>query len=130
MLADPGRGASGASSGDASAATQQIRKLAAEAEAWVRCDSRGWPFAFASICDVLGLNVDAARARFLASPEHPASGWAGGATRGQRAIGAAGACLVPQRGGHEDHRRPDARAPSWRTGSGRETGAGVGVRVA
>jgi hypothetical protein len=41
------------------------RKLAAEAEAWVRCDSRAWPFAFASICDVLGLNVNAARARLL-----------------------------------------------------------------
>ena len=42
------------------------RKLAAEAEAWVRSDSREWPFAFASICDVLGLDVDAARARLLA----------------------------------------------------------------
>jgi hypothetical protein len=44
--------------------------LAAEAAAWVRCESRAWPFAFASICDVLGLDVDAARARFLASGEH------------------------------------------------------------
>ena len=42
------------------------RKLAAEAETWVRSDSREWPFAFASICDVLGLDVDAARVRFLA----------------------------------------------------------------
>lgn len=41
------------------------RKLAAEAEAWVRCDSREWPFAFAYICDVLGLDVDAARVRLL-----------------------------------------------------------------
>jgi len=41
------------------------RKLAAEAEAWVRCDNREWPFAFASICDVLGLDVDATRARLL-----------------------------------------------------------------
>ena len=48
-----------------------IRKLAAEAEAWVRCDSREWPFAFASICDVLGLDVDAARARFLPDGEYP-----------------------------------------------------------
>lgn len=47
-----------------------IRKLAAEAEAWVRCDSREWPFAFASICEVLGLDVDAARARFLADGEY------------------------------------------------------------
>jgi hypothetical protein len=45
------------------------RKLAAEAEAWVRSDSREWPFAFASICDVLGLDVDAARARLLADTE-------------------------------------------------------------
>jgi hypothetical protein len=44
--------------------------LAAEAEAWVRCDSREWPFAFASICDVLGLDVDAARTRLLAHEEH------------------------------------------------------------
>lgn len=51
-----------------------IRKLAAEAEAWMRCDSREWPFAFASICDVLGLDVDAARARFLAAGEHRTSG--------------------------------------------------------
>ena len=45
------------------------RKLAAEAEAWVRSESREWPFAFASICDVLGLDVDAARARLLADRE-------------------------------------------------------------
>ena len=49
-----------------------IRALAAEAEAWVRCESREWPFAFASICDVLGLDGDAARARLLADGEHPA----------------------------------------------------------
>lgn len=42
-----------------------IRKLAAEAETWMRCDSREWPFAFASICDVLGLDVDATRVRLL-----------------------------------------------------------------
>ena len=51
-----------------------IRKLAAEAEAWVRCDSREWPFAFASICDVLGLDVDAARARFLADGQNRTGG--------------------------------------------------------
>jgi len=42
------------------------RKLAAEAEAWVRSDSREWPFAFATICDLLGLDVETSRARFLA----------------------------------------------------------------
>jgi hypothetical protein len=51
-----------------------IRTQAAEAEAWMRCDSREWPFAFASICDVLGLDVDAVRARFLAAPEQRTGG--------------------------------------------------------
>ena len=46
------------------------RQLAAEADAWVRCDSREWPFAFASICDVLGLDVDATRACFLADGKY------------------------------------------------------------
>lgn len=50
------------------------RKPADEAKAWVRCDSREWPFAFASICDVVGLDVDAARARFLAGEEHVTGG--------------------------------------------------------
>jgi hypothetical protein len=40
-----------------------MRALAAEAEAWMRCDSRERPFAFGSICDVLGLDVDATRAQ-------------------------------------------------------------------
>ena len=47
----------------------RTRKLAAEAAAWVGCDSREWPFAFASICDALGVDVDAARARFLGGGE-------------------------------------------------------------
>jgi len=47
-----------------------ILKAAAEAEAWVQSDSREWLFAFASICDVLGLDVEATRARLLA--EHGA----------------------------------------------------------
>ena len=48
-----------------------------EAEAWVRCDSREWLFAFASICDVLGLDADAVRVRLLTDAEHPAGrGWA------------------------------------------------------
>jgi hypothetical protein len=40
-----------------------------EAEAWVRCDSREWLFSFASICDVLGIDADAARLRLLTDPE-------------------------------------------------------------
>ena len=47
-----------------------VRKLAADADAWMRCDSREWPFAFASICDVLGVDVDAARASLLRTGEH------------------------------------------------------------
>jgi hypothetical protein len=36
-----------------------------EAEAWVRCDSREWPFSFANICDVIGVDADAVRVRLL-----------------------------------------------------------------
>ncbi len=43
----------------------RARALAAEAQTWMRSDSREWPFAFASICDVLGLEVDAVRTRLL-----------------------------------------------------------------
>src|SRR5262245_8156551 len=47
------------------------RKQAAEAATWVLSDSREWPFAFASICDVLGLDVGAVRARLLVDGECP-----------------------------------------------------------
>jgi len=43
----------------------RTRRLAAEAEAWVRSDSREWLFSFASICDVLGFDPDALRVRLL-----------------------------------------------------------------
>lgn len=46
-----------------------IQKVAAEAEAWVRSERRDSPFSFANICDVLGVDVDAARARLLDSRE-------------------------------------------------------------
>ena len=52
----------------------RARKLAAEAEAWVRWDGREWPFSFASICDVLGLDLDAARARLLHDEVHTPGG--------------------------------------------------------
>ena len=44
------------------------RRLAAEADAWVRCDRRGWPFSFVNICEVLGFDADEVRARLLTRP--------------------------------------------------------------
>jgi hypothetical protein len=44
----------------------RARRLGAEAEAWVRSDSRDWPFSFSNICDVLGFDADALRERLLA----------------------------------------------------------------
>jgi hypothetical protein len=41
------------------------RRLAAEAEAWVRSDDRTHLFSFANIIDVLGIDADAVRARLL-----------------------------------------------------------------
>ena len=49
------------------------RRLAAEAEAWVRCNRRDWPFSFVNICDVLGFDPDAFRERLLTT-ENDASG--------------------------------------------------------
>jgi hypothetical protein len=43
------------------------RRLAAEAEAWVHCDRRDWPFSFVNICEALGFDMDAVRARLLTS---------------------------------------------------------------
>jgi hypothetical protein len=46
----------------------RARRLAAEAEAWVRCERREWPFSFVNICEVLGFDVDAMRGHLLTSP--------------------------------------------------------------
>jgi hypothetical protein len=42
-----------------------IRRRAAEAEAWVRCDRGEWPFSYVNICEVLGFDPDAVRVRLL-----------------------------------------------------------------
>ncbi len=52
----------------------RTRRLAAEAETWVRSDCREWLFSFASICDVLGFDPDALRIRLLSRAGRPASG--------------------------------------------------------
>ena len=45
----------------------RVRRLAAEAEAWMRCEHRAWPFSFVNICEVLGFDAAAVRARLLMS---------------------------------------------------------------
>src|SRR5262249_10020480 len=49
------------------------RRRAVEAEAWVYCNRRDWPFSFVNICDVLGFDADAFRRRLLTS-KNDASG--------------------------------------------------------
>src|SRR5205814_10147137 len=46
------------------------RRLAAEAEVWVRSDRADWPFSFLNVCEALGIDVDALRSRLLI--RHPA----------------------------------------------------------
>ena len=46
------------------------RRLAAEAEAWVRCDRADWPFSFLNVCEALGIAVDAMRSRLLMRHHH------------------------------------------------------------
>ena len=43
----------------------RARRLGADAEAWVRSDSRDWPFSFVNICEVLGFDADRFRKRLL-----------------------------------------------------------------
>jgi hypothetical protein len=104
----------------------RTRRLAAEAETWIRSECREWLFSFASICDVLGFDADALRVRLLANVKHPASG--GPAVRAEANApsprGAACAQL-PQREGTPERIAVDAaRAQARHSSSGRETGAG------
>jgi len=47
------------------AARRRQQRLYIEAYRWVASDSHGWPFAFASLCDLLELDSDAVRARLF-----------------------------------------------------------------
>ena len=37
------------------------RRLATEADTWVCCGRRGWPFSFVNICDTLGFDIASLR---------------------------------------------------------------------
>jgi len=52
----------------------RARRLAAEAEAWVRSNSRDWPFSFVNLCEVLGFDPDAFRRRLLTTANDPSDG--------------------------------------------------------
>jgi hypothetical protein len=57
-------------------------RLAAETREWFASDEQGWPCAFVAICDVLGLDPDAVRARVLpASPRLDRRPWLHAALR-------------------------------------------------
>jgi hypothetical protein len=47
--------------GGARSGTEERRAIAHEAERWFASDSRAWPFAFCTLCDVLGLDVGRVR---------------------------------------------------------------------
>jgi hypothetical protein len=62
-----------------------VRRLAAEAEAWVGCDRADWPFSFVNVCDALGIDVDAMRSRLARA--HGRSRREGGDTGTRRSAG-------------------------------------------
>lgn len=45
----------------ANASGEERRAVAREAEHWFESDSRAWPFAFCTLCDVLGLDAERVR---------------------------------------------------------------------
>jgi hypothetical protein len=111
----------------------RTRQLAAEAETWVRADCREWLFSFASICDVLGIDADALRARLLpTNVDHPESG--GRAVRAEAdepsTRGRDVTRLLPQRGSRRGAIAVDtAREPTRRSVRGAGTAFGVGART-
>lgn len=44
----------------------RARRLAAEAEAWVRSNRRDWPFSFLNVCEALGFDAHGFRNRLFA----------------------------------------------------------------
>ena len=111
---------------------RRTRRLAAEAETWMRSDCHEWLFSFASICDVLGLDADALRARLLlTNVEHPANG--GRAARAEADEPPSRSRdvtrLLPQRGSTRGSIAVDtARQPTRCSVRGGQTGSGFGVR--
>ena len=87
------------------------RRLAAEAEAWVHCDRGDWPFSFVNICEVIGFDVDAVRARLLTSQR-------GAARRSRRRVYVPSELTRPEPRGY-----PGATTP-------REGRMGIGAAVA
>ena len=45
----------------AAANGEERRTAALEAERWFASDSRSWPFAFCTVCDILGLDINSVR---------------------------------------------------------------------
>jgi len=110
----------------------RTRRLAADAEAWMRSDSREWLFSFASICDVLGFDADALRARLLIQVERPASGVRAARREADEPSTRSGTVIraLSQRESTRGLIAVDtARTPARRTVRERETGSGFGVRA-
>jgi len=47
------------------AARRRHQRLYVEAYRWAASDDRSWPYSFASLCDLLGLDVEAVRTRLF-----------------------------------------------------------------
>jgi hypothetical protein len=55
------------------ARTARKRRLCREAEQWMLSDDQEWAFSFRNICDALGIDADALRARTRAWKAHQAA---------------------------------------------------------
>ena len=63
---------------DGASLSGRKRREFLEARAWLSDDRRDWPFTFANLCDILGLDADAVRRRmpaFAEEPETPSDPW-------------------------------------------------------
>jgi hypothetical protein len=84
---------------------------------WVVCNDFEWPYSFANLCEVFGINVEAARAALLhwrtTAQEHAARK-AQEADEGSKPDG--GGSLLPQGGADEAQERAEEGCPECATG--------------
>jgi hypothetical protein len=110
----------------------RTRQLAAEAETWMRSDCRDWLYSFANICDVLGIDADALRARLQIDVAVPAE--SGRASRPEldapSTRSGAGVRPLPRREGTRELIAVDAaRAPVQCAVRGRQTASGFAAHA-
>ena len=99
--------------GEAAPAKERAR-LADDARYWVRSRSREWVFAFANVCDVLGIDADSARRKLLEMADGGCGGRRDETAQRQLLRGVRGLRRCGQRPRRAIHFMSERRRARWR----------------